>query len=67
MLLIILSVLNKQGKSESGLESQQASVEQYINHHWGKFPDSFTEDESGKRYDRLKLDKAIICWQVPHM
>ena len=67
MLLISESVLNKQGKSELGLESQQAGVEQYINHHRGKLLDSFTEDDSGKRYDRPKLDKAIVFWQVPHM
>jgi DNA invertase Pin-like site-specific DNA recombinase len=50
---------DKQGKSGLGLESQQASVQQFIKAHRGKQIDEFTEIESGKKNDRPQLERAL--------
>ncbi len=50
---------DKQGKSGLGLESQQSAVKHYVTHDRGQIIDMHTEIESGKKYNRPELDKAI--------
>lgn len=50
---------DKQGKSGLGLESQQASVEQFITSRDGQVLEQFIEVESGKHEDRPELARAL--------
>lgn len=49
----------RQGKSGLGLEAQQHAVREYLNGGNWQIVGEFTEVESGKRSDRLELDKAL--------
>ena len=52
---------DKQGKSGLGLEAQRQSVMDYLNGgRWSLVAD-FTEIESGKRNDRVELEKALAA------
>ena len=49
----------KQGKSGLGLDSQKEIVENYLQSIDGTVIEDFVEVESGKRSDRIELNKAI--------
>src|SRR5690242_12898197 len=51
----------KQGKSGLGMEAQRTAVANYLNGGNWHIVDEFTEEESGKRSDRPKLDKALAA------
>jgi len=50
---------DKQGKSKLGLNSQQSTVQEYVNSNNGKILNEFIEVESGKSNNRTQLAKAI--------
>jgi DNA invertase Pin-like site-specific DNA recombinase len=50
---------DKQGRSGLGLEAQRAAVESYLNGGRWKVVAEYVETESGKRFDRPKLAKAL--------
>jgi len=49
----------KQGRSGLGLEAQQDSVGNYVDHRGGELLEQFIEVESGKRDDRPELGRAL--------
>ncbi|MCK1626559.1 recombinase family protein [Bradyrhizobium sp. 160] len=51
----------KQGKSGLGIDAQRAAVAAYLNGGSWSIVAEFTEIESGKRSDRLELDKALAA------
>jgi DNA invertase Pin-like site-specific DNA recombinase len=51
----------KQGRSGLGLEGQQAAVAAHVKATGGKIIASFQEIETGKRYDRPELARAIAA------
>jgi DNA invertase Pin-like site-specific DNA recombinase len=51
----------KQGKSGLGLQAQRAAVTAYLNGGDWQIVDEHTEIESGKRSDRLALEKALAA------
>jgi DNA invertase Pin-like site-specific DNA recombinase len=52
---------DRQGKSGLGLEAQRKSVLDYLDGGRWELVDEFTEIESGKRSDRLELEKALAA------
>ena len=51
----------RQGRSGLGLEAQRAAVANYLNGGDWRIVAEFTEVESGKRSDRLELDRALAA------
>ncbi|MBP0904869.1 recombinase family protein [Mariniflexile gromovii] len=51
---------NEQGKSGLGLESQKESVRKYITNTNGELINEFTDIASGKKDNRINLNKAIL-------
>src|SRR5262245_11906230 len=54
----------KQGKSGLGIDAQRQAVANYLNGGNWRIVDEFTEVESGKRFDRPELDKALAAARV---
>lgn len=52
---------DKQGRSGLGLEGQDALVDAYAERNGCNIIATYTEVETGKRNDRVELDKAIKC------
>src|SRR5262249_61621144 len=52
---------DRQGKSGLGLEAQRKSVRDYLDGGRWSLVAEFTEIESGKRNDRLELEKALAA------
>ncbi len=51
----------RQGESGLGLEAQRAAVETFVGLHGGAIVTSYVEVETGKRWDRPELAKALCA------